>query len=70
MLTLTLMGIDLKLNTHKVDTSSYFSSKSSTAGVTKVCGMYYPVCGMVHIKGPLLLIGKYNRWQQVSSLAI
>ena len=22
------------------------------------CGMYYPVCGMVHIKEPLLLIGK------------
>ena len=25
---------------------------------TKGCGMCYPVCGMVHIKGPLLLIGK------------
>ena len=24
----------------------------------KGCGMYYPVCGMVHIKEPLLLIGK------------
>ena len=22
------------------------------------CGMYYPVCGMMHIKEPLLLIGK------------
>ena len=24
----------------------------------KRCGMFYPVCGMVHIKEPLLLIGK------------
>ena len=24
----------------------------------KGCGMYYPACGMVHIKDPLLLIGK------------
>ena len=24
----------------------------------KCCGMCYPVCGMVHIKEPLLLIGK------------
>ena len=24
----------------------------------KGCGMYYPVCGMVHIKEPLLLIEK------------
>ena len=24
----------------------------------KGCGMFYPVCGMVHIKEPLLLIGK------------
>ena len=24
----------------------------------KGCGMYYPVCGMTHIKEPLLLIGK------------
>ena len=23
-------------------------------------GMYYPVCGMMHIKDPLLLIGKSN----------
>ena len=27
-------------------------------GVTKGRGMCYPVCGMVHIKEPLLLIGK------------
>ena len=24
----------------------------------KGCGMYYPVCGMMHIKEPLLLIDK------------
>ena len=35
------------------------SSHCSTTGVTKaVRGMCYPVCGMVHIKEPLLLIGK------------
>ena len=26
--------------------------------VYKGCGMYYPVCGMMHIKESLLLIGK------------
>ena len=34
------------------------SSQCSTTGVNKGCGMYYPVCGMVHIKEPLLLINK------------
>ena len=35
-----------------------FSSQCSTSGVTKavVCAIH--VCGMVHIKDPLLLIGK------------
>ena len=33
------------------------SSQCSTTGVTKA-GMCYPVCGMVHINEPLLLIGK------------
>ena len=28
-------------------------------GVTKpVCGLCYPLCGMMHIKEPLVLIGK------------
>ena len=27
----------------------------------KGCGMYYPICWMVHIKEPLLLIGKMQR---------
>ena len=26
------------------------------------CGMFYPACGMVHIKQPLLLIGNSNPW--------
>ena len=33
------------------------SSQCSTTGATKT-GMCYPVCGIVHIKEPLLLIGK------------
>ena len=38
----------------------------------KVCLLYYPVCGMVLIKDPLLLIGKGYpmSWWQVSSLTI
>ena len=28
----------------------------------KGCGMCYPVCGMLHIKEPLLLIGKSSIW--------
>ena len=28
---------------------------------TKGCGMCYPVCGMMHIKEPLLLIGKHDK---------
>ena len=38
--------------------------------VIKGCDTYYPVCGMMHIKEPLLLIGKPMWWQWVSSLAI
>ena len=34
------------------------SSQCSTTCVTKARGMCYPVCGMIHIKEPLLLIGK------------
>ena len=28
----------------------------------KGCGMYYPVCGMVHIKDPLMLIGNSSSY--------
>ena len=34
------------------------SSQCSTTGVTNAVGMCHPVCGMMHIKEPLLLIGK------------
>ena len=34
------------------------SNQCSTSGVTKDRGMCYPVCGMMHIKELLLLIGK------------
>ena len=35
------------------------SNQCSTTGVTKaVRGMCYPVCGMVHIKDPLLLANR------------
>ena len=30
------------------------------------CGMFYPVCGMVHIKDPLLLIGKSSPYSSGS----
>ena len=33
------------------------SSQCSTTGLTKAVVMCYPVCGMVHIKEPVLLIG-------------
>ena len=39
---------------HRIDpTLNYFSYWCN-----KHCGMCYPVCGMMHIKEPLLLIGK------------
>ena len=34
------------------------SSQCSTTGCNKGRGMCYPFCGMMHIKEPLLLIGK------------
>ena len=44
---------------HGVDPLSYFSFQPVLHDwCNKVRGMYYPVCGMVHIKEPLLLIGK------------
>ena len=42
-----------------VDPLSYFSFQSVLHDwCNKGRGMHYPVCGMVHIKEPLLLIGK------------
>ena len=44
---------------HGVDPLSYFSFQPVFHDwYNKGCGMCYPVCGMVHIKEPLLLIGK------------
>ena len=39
-----------------VDTMSYFSLLHDWCN--KGCGMCYPVCGMMHIKEPLVLIRK------------
>ena len=42
-----------------VDQLSYFSFQPVLHDwCNKGCGICYPVCGMVHIKEPLLLIGK------------
>ena len=42
-----------------VDPLSYFSFQPVLREwCTKGSGMCYPVCGMVHIKEPVLLIGK------------
>ena len=44
---------------HGVDPLSYFSFQPVLHDwCNKGCGMRYPVCGMVHIKEPLLLIDK------------
>ena len=42
-----------------VDPLSYFSFQPVLHDwCNKGCGICYPVCGMVHVKEPLLLIGK------------
>ena len=47
------------IDLHGVDPLSYFSFQPVLHDwCNKDHGMYYPVCGMVHIKEPLLLIGK------------
>ena len=48
---------------HRIDPSwwtlSYFSFQPVLHDwCNKGCGMYYPVCRIMHIKEPLLLIGK------------
>ena len=44
-----------------VESSSYLSSQPVLHNwFNKGRGMCYPVCGIVHIKEPLLLIGKSN----------
>ena len=45
---------------HGVDPLSYFSFQPVLHDwCNKGRGMCYPVCGMVHIKEPLLVIGNY-----------
>ena len=44
---------------HGVDPLSYFLFQPVLHDWgNNGCGMYFPVCGMMHIKEPLLLIGK------------
>ena len=48
-----------------VDPLSYFTFQPVLHdGCNKRRGMCYPICGMVHIKEALLLIGKSSRWRQ------
>ena len=56
---LWLYGIEHMLMDHSEETCHYFSFQPVLqAWFNKGCGMHYPVCGMMHIKEPLLLIGK------------
>ena len=57
---------------HGVDPLRYFSFQPVLHNwCNKGRGMCYPVCGMVHIKEPLLLIDKSRLWRQrVSFLTI
>ena len=44
---------------HGVDPLSYFSFQPVVHDLcSKGCGICHPVCGMMHINQPLLLIGK------------
>ena len=55
---------------HGVDPLSYFSFKPVLHDwCNKGCGMYYPVCGIMHIKEPFLLIGKSSLCGFLPSLA-
>ena len=51
--------MDRRINPSCLDPLSYFLFQPVLHDwFNKGCGMYYPVCGMMHIKEPLLLIGK------------
>ena len=46
---------------HGVDPLGYFSFQPLLHDwCNKGCGMCYPLCGMVHMKEPLLLIGTHS----------
>ena len=48
-----------RIDPSRVDPLRYFSFQPVLHNwCNKGCGMCYPVCGMVHMKEPLLLIGK------------
>ena len=50
---------------------SYFSFQPVLYNwYTKGHGIYYPVCGMVHIKYPLLLIRKSSPWRGSSEFSL
>ena len=54
-----MVGLVVGSILHGVDPLSYFSFQPVLHDwCNKDCGMYYPVCGMMHIKELLLLIGK------------
>ena len=56
-----LTYIELHFSLFIVDPFSYFSFQPVLHDwCNKGRGMCYPVCGMMHIKEPLLLIGKSN----------
>ena len=55
---------------HGVDTLSYFSFQPVLHDwCNKGRGMCYSVCGMVHIKEPLLLIGKSSPWGEAGFIS-
>ena len=60
---LLLVSLFIYLLCSMVDTFSYFSFQPLLHDwCNKGCGMCYPVCGMMHIKEPLLLIRKNSRF--------
>ena len=60
---LLLVSLFIYLLCSMVDPFSYFSFQPLLHDwCNKGCGMCYPVCGMMHIKEPLLLIRKNSRF--------
>ena len=52
-------AIGRRIDPYPVDPLSYFSFQPLHHDwINKYCGLCYPVCGIVHKKEPLLLIGK------------
>ena len=56
-----MVGLVVGSILHEVDPLSYFSFQPVLHWCNKGRGMCYPVCGMVHIKESLLLMGKSSR---------